>query len=46
VIGSDYGHYDGSSQMDATLIMRQRTDVEETAKRKILCDNAKRLWGL
>jgi len=46
VIGSDYGHYDGSSQMDATLIMRQRTDVDETAKRKILCDNAKRLWGL
>src|SRR5262249_48505186 len=46
VIGSDYGHYDGSSQMDATLIMRQRTDIEERVKRKILCDNAKRLWGL
>jgi predicted TIM-barrel fold metal-dependent hydrolase len=46
VIGSDYGHYDGSSQMDATLIMRQRTDIDEHVKRKILCDNAKRLWGL
>jgi predicted TIM-barrel fold metal-dependent hydrolase len=46
VIGSDYGHYDGSSQMDATLIMRQRTDIDELVKRKILCDNAKRLWGL
>jgi len=46
VIGSDYGHYDGSSQMDATLIMRQRTDIDEQVKRKILCDNAKRLWEL
>jgi predicted TIM-barrel fold metal-dependent hydrolase len=46
VIGSDYGHYDGSSQMDATLIMRHRTDIDETTKRKILCDNARRLWGL
>ena len=42
----DYGHYDGSSQMDATLIMRQRTDIDEVTKRKILYDNAKRLWGL
>jgi hypothetical protein len=46
VIGSDYGHYDGSSQKDATLIMRQRTDIDEQVKRKILCDNAKRLWAL
>jgi len=46
VIGSDYGHYDGSSQMDATMIMRRRTDVDEEAKRKILHDNPKRLWGL
>jgi predicted TIM-barrel fold metal-dependent hydrolase len=46
VIGSDYGHYDGSSQMDATLIMRRRTDIDEETKRKILYDNAKRLWGL
>jgi len=45
-IGSDYGHYNGSSQMDATLIMRRRTDLDEQTKRKILCDNAKRLWGL
>ena len=46
VIGSDYGHYDGSSQMDATMIMRRRADVDEDAKRKILHDNPKRLWGL
>jgi predicted TIM-barrel fold metal-dependent hydrolase len=32
--------------MDATLIMRQRTDIDEQVKRKILCDNSKRLWGL
>ena len=32
--------------MDATLIMRQRTDIGEETKRKILYDNAKRLWGL
>src|SRR5262245_50192093 len=46
VIGSDYGHYDGSSQMDATLIMRQRTDIDEQVKRKILCEKEKLLWVL
>ena len=46
VIGSDYGHYDGSSQMDALLVMRQRTDIDEESKRKILNDNPRRLWRL
>jgi len=44
VIGSDYGHYDGSSQMDALRVMQKRTDIDEESKRKILCDNPKRLW--
>jgi len=26
--------------------MRQRTAIDEQVKRKILCDNSKRLWGL
>ena len=46
VIGSDYGHYDGSSQMDALRVMRQRTDVDEEVKRKILNENPRRLWRL
>ena len=46
VIGSDYGHYDGSSQMDALRVMQQRTDIDEESKRKILHDNPKRLWRL
>jgi predicted TIM-barrel fold metal-dependent hydrolase len=32
--------------MDALLVMRQRTDIDEESKRKILNDNPRRLWQL
>ena len=46
VIGTDYGHTDTSSDVDAIKIFRERTDLSEDVKRKILCDNARRLYAL
>ncbi len=46
VIGTDYGHTDTSSDLDAIRIFRKRTDLAEDVKRKILSDNARRLYGL
>jgi len=46
VIGTDYGHMDTSSDVDAIKIFKQRTDISEDMKRKILSDNAKALYGL
>ena len=46
VIGTDYGHTDVSSDVDAIKVFRDRTDISEDVKRKILSDNARRLYGL
>ena len=46
VIGTDYGHTDTSSDVDAIKIFRKRTDLSEDVKSKILSDNARRLYGL
>jgi len=46
VIGTDYGHTDVSSDIDAIKIFRARDDVSADQKRKILTDNAKALYGL
>ncbi len=46
VIGTDYGHFDPGSEVDAIEVFRRRTDISETAKRKILEDNPKRLYGI
>ena len=46
VIGTDYGHTDPSSDIDAITIFRGRTDVDADLKRKILSDNACALYGL
>ena len=46
VIGTDYGHTDVSSDVDAIRVFRERTDISEDVKRKILSDNARRLYGL
>ena len=46
VIGTDYGHTDISGENDAINTFRQRNDVSEEVKRKILFDNPKRLYGL
>jgi predicted TIM-barrel fold metal-dependent hydrolase len=46
VIGTDYGHTDISSDVDAIKLFRERRDVTPAWKRKILSDNARALYGL
>jgi predicted TIM-barrel fold metal-dependent hydrolase len=46
VIGTDYGHTDTSSDVDAIKVFKARTDVTPEVKRKILSDNARALYGL
>jgi predicted TIM-barrel fold metal-dependent hydrolase len=46
VIGTDYGHTDTSSDIDAIKIFRERDDLSDAVKKKILSDNAKALYGL
>ena len=46
VIGTDYGHTDTSSDLDAIKIFRDRTDLTPEVKEKILSDNARALYNL
>ena len=46
VIGTDYGHTDPSSEVDAIEVFKNRTDVEPALKQRILYDNAKELYGI
>jgi predicted TIM-barrel fold metal-dependent hydrolase len=46
VIGSDYSHVDTSSELEALKVLNQREDVSPEAKRKILDDNGRALYGL
>jgi predicted TIM-barrel fold metal-dependent hydrolase len=46
VIGSDYGHADTSSELEALQILQQREDISPESKRKIVDDNARALYGL
>ena len=46
VIGTDYGHADVSSAMNAIASFSAMEDVSEESKAKVLYDNPKRLYGL
>ena len=46
VIGTDYGHTDTSSDVDAIKMFRERTDLTPKVKQKILSDNARALYAL
>jgi len=46
LIGTDYGHTDPSSEIDAILIFQQRTDISPEVKQKILHDNPKAFYSL
>ena len=46
VIGTDYGHFDPSSEVDAISVFKEMGGISETAMRKILSDNPKALYGL
>jgi predicted TIM-barrel fold metal-dependent hydrolase len=46
VIGSDYGHTDSASEIDALRNLRAKGEISSEAIEKILYDNAKALYGL
>jgi uncharacterized protein len=46
IIGSDYGHNDPSKEPEFVKNMRAREDVAPAVVQKILCDNARGLYGL
>ena len=46
VIGTDYGHIDASSEVDAITRFKGDATVDGEVKRKILSDNPKALYGL
>ena len=46
VIGTDYGHTDPSSDLDAIAAFRKLTSLTEAEKTAVLYDNARRLYGI
>ena len=46
VIGTDYGHTDASSEVDAIEVFRNNSEVSDTVKTKILDDNPRAAYGL
>lgn len=46
VIGSDYGHNDPSKEPEFVKNMRAREDISPAVVEKILCRNARKLYGL
>jgi predicted TIM-barrel fold metal-dependent hydrolase len=46
VIGTDYGHRDPASDLDAIKVFTARTDLSDSIKSKILSSNARTLYGL
>lgn len=46
VIGSDYGHNDTSSELDALRAVKKKGDVSPRVIDKILWDNARALYGI
>ena len=46
VIGTDYGHIDPSSELNALRRLRERRDLDARSIEKILSDNPRSLYGL
>lgn len=46
LIGTDYGHFDPSSDVNALTVFKQRTDISSTAIQKVLEDNPKTFYDL
>jgi predicted TIM-barrel fold metal-dependent hydrolase len=46
VIGTDYGHTDISSDVNAIRVFQAREDLSPEVKRKILSDNPRALYAL
>jgi len=46
VIGTDYGHFDASSELDAITLLKNMDDIPERAIIKIVDDNPRALYAL
>jgi predicted TIM-barrel fold metal-dependent hydrolase len=46
MMGTDYGHFDSSSEIDAFSRFRGNDSIPEEAKQKILSDNPRRLYAI
>jgi len=46
VIGTDYGHTDPSSELDAISVLRQHPDIGQETTERILDYNPKALYNL
>ncbi len=46
VIGTDYGHFDASTEVDAISAFREAQLVPPALTDKIFCDNPKALYGI
>ncbi len=46
MIGTDYGHTDASSDVSALRTLRERTDISDRAREKILSENARRFYAI
>ena len=46
VVGTDYGHNDPSTELNALQILKDRTGITAEQYRKIVDDNARALYGL
>ena len=46
VIGTDYGHFDPSSEVDAISVFKGMEGISQEAMKKILLDNPKALYGI
>jgi len=46
VIGTDYGHFDPSSEIDAISVFKNMSGISDDAMSKILFNNPKMLYGL
>jgi predicted TIM-barrel fold metal-dependent hydrolase len=46
IIGTDYGHTDTASDIDAIKTFLARTDISEEVKHKVTSDNPRALYGL
>jgi len=46
IIGTDYGHADNATEMEALKLFQNRTDVPKPVIKKIIDDNPRALYGL
>ena len=46
MIGTDYGHIDTSSEVDAISVFKADERLDEVEKERILLHNPRRLYGI